>query len=186
MLVFWVVTSCEIRFGDISCVYLQPVWTCDRYQLFRIKILSPSSALKMETVCFSETLISTYTSTRCYYLEDQHRHFHRSKNLKSQTEGSVHTWLGSEKDNRQSFSNYPQEITIRGQSCTQNLKAALGKYGYSTLMSIFPLLLRKCYTDSLSFKKFPDKGRVAFHTKTDALKLTRTRDATSVRCITLR
>jgi hypothetical protein len=41
-----------------------------------------SSALKMEAVCSSETLVSTYKSTRRYYPEDQHRHLHRSENLK--------------------------------------------------------------------------------------------------------
>jgi hypothetical protein len=40
----------------------------------RTRILSPSSrlknsALKMETVCFSETLVSTYESTRRYNAE---------------------------------------------------------------------------------------------------------------------
>jgi hypothetical protein len=34
-------------------------------------------ALKMETVCFSETLVSTYKSTRRYNPEEQHRHLHR-------------------------------------------------------------------------------------------------------------
>jgi hypothetical protein len=31
-------------------------------------------ALKMEAVCFSETLVSTYKSTRRYNPEEQHRH----------------------------------------------------------------------------------------------------------------
>jgi hypothetical protein len=37
----------------------------------------------METVCFSETLVSTYKFTPCYNPQDQHRHFHRRENLKS-------------------------------------------------------------------------------------------------------
>jgi hypothetical protein len=37
----------------------------------------------METVCFSETLVSTYKSTRRYNPEDQHRHLRRRENLKS-------------------------------------------------------------------------------------------------------
>jgi hypothetical protein len=43
----------------------------------------PSSALKMETVCSSETLVSTFKSTRRNNPEDQHHHLHRSENLKS-------------------------------------------------------------------------------------------------------
>jgi hypothetical protein len=35
--------------------------------------LNPS-ALKMETACFSETLVSTYKSTQRYNPEEQHRH----------------------------------------------------------------------------------------------------------------
>jgi hypothetical protein len=34
----------------------------------------------METVCFSETLVSTYESTR-HHSPEQHRHFHRRENL---------------------------------------------------------------------------------------------------------
>jgi hypothetical protein len=39
----------------------------------RRNILSLYSAMKMEAVCSSETLISTYKSTRLYGPEDQHR-----------------------------------------------------------------------------------------------------------------
>jgi hypothetical protein len=42
-------------------------------------------ALKMEAVCSSETLLSTYKSTRRYNPKDQHRHLHRRENLKSNT-----------------------------------------------------------------------------------------------------
>jgi hypothetical protein len=35
----------------------------------KIKLL----ALKMEIICSSETLVSTYKYTPCYYLEDQHQ-----------------------------------------------------------------------------------------------------------------
>jgi hypothetical protein len=41
----------------------------------------PSSALKMEAVCSSETMISTYKSTRRHNPEEQHRHLHRRENL---------------------------------------------------------------------------------------------------------
>jgi hypothetical protein len=39
--------------------------------------------LKIEAVCLSETLASTYKSTRRHSPEDQHRHLHRRENLKS-------------------------------------------------------------------------------------------------------
>jgi hypothetical protein len=47
MLVFWVVTLCGL--------------------------VGRASALKMETVCFSETLVSTYKSTWHYNPEDKHQ-----------------------------------------------------------------------------------------------------------------
>jgi hypothetical protein len=37
--------------------------------------------LKMETVCFSKTLVSAYMSTRLYNPEDQHRHKVKSIHL---------------------------------------------------------------------------------------------------------
>jgi hypothetical protein len=54
MLVFWVVTPCGLvrryqRFGETYCLQL----------------------LYMETVCFSETLVSAYKSTWSYNPEDQ-------------------------------------------------------------------------------------------------------------------
>jgi hypothetical protein len=48
-----------------------------------------TSTLKMEAVCFSEQLISTYKSTKRYYLEEQHRH-HCPKNFKSEKEAPPH------------------------------------------------------------------------------------------------
>jgi hypothetical protein len=53
LLVFWVVSRVGKRFGGICCLRL--------------------AALKMEAVCTSETLISSYKSTRRYNPEDQHR-----------------------------------------------------------------------------------------------------------------
>jgi hypothetical protein len=47
---------------------------------FRRNILPTSSGLK-EVVCSSETLISTYKSTRRYNPEDQHRHLHRREDI---------------------------------------------------------------------------------------------------------
>jgi hypothetical protein len=66
MLVFWVLMHCR-RVGT--------------YQ----RVGSPSSGLKtaLETVCFSETLVSTYKSTWRYYPEDQHQYIDGRENLKS-------------------------------------------------------------------------------------------------------
>jgi hypothetical protein len=49
-----------------------------------------TSVLKMETVCSSETLVSTYKFIRCYISEDQHRHLHRRRNLRSHR---TNVWL---------------------------------------------------------------------------------------------
>jgi secreted PhoX family phosphatase len=38
----------------------------------------------METVCFSETLVSTYESTR-HHNPEEHQHLHRRENLKTQS-----------------------------------------------------------------------------------------------------
>jgi hypothetical protein len=38
-----------------------------------VVVLTPSSALKMQTVCFSETLVSTYDSTQRFDPDEQHR-----------------------------------------------------------------------------------------------------------------
>jgi hypothetical protein len=40
------------------------VWTRSWIPVFQRNILSPSSELKSEMVCFSETLVSTYESTQ--------------------------------------------------------------------------------------------------------------------------
>lgn len=40
--------------------------------------------LRIETVCFSESLVSTNKYTRCYNPEEQHQHFYCSENRKSQ------------------------------------------------------------------------------------------------------
>jgi hypothetical protein len=42
--------------------------------------------LRMGTVCFSKTLVSTYKSSQRYSPEEQHRQLHRRENLKSQEE----------------------------------------------------------------------------------------------------
>jgi hypothetical protein len=47
-----------------------------------VKFILKDDTLKMETICFSETLVFTYKSTRRYYPEDQHRRLHRRENLK--------------------------------------------------------------------------------------------------------
>jgi hypothetical protein len=39
--------------------------------------------LNMEAVCSSETLVSTYQSTRRHNQKEQHGHLHRRENIKS-------------------------------------------------------------------------------------------------------
>jgi hypothetical protein len=54
-----------------------------------------TSGLKMETVCFSKTLVSTYESTQHHNQEEQHRHLHHHENLKSSTSvGTEHKMKG--------------------------------------------------------------------------------------------
>jgi hypothetical protein len=43
------------------------------------------STLKIDTVCFPETLVSAYKFTRSCSLEDQHGNFHRRENFRSHT-----------------------------------------------------------------------------------------------------
>jgi hypothetical protein len=64
---------------DVGLLGCNAVWTCR------------TSALKMEIVCLSETLVPTYKFTRSYNLEDQHQHFHYRENLKPKT-GEVLKW----------------------------------------------------------------------------------------------
>jgi hypothetical protein len=80
---FWVWAPCGLagrsqRFGeDVRIPFLPPY----------IIPLIPSmvtSALKMETVCFSEKLASTRQSTRRPNPEEHHQYRHRCENLKSQ------------------------------------------------------------------------------------------------------
>jgi hypothetical protein len=52
--------------------------------MFRRSVLLPSLGLKKEVVSSSETSAPSNKSTRRYFSQDQHRHFHRSKKLKSQ------------------------------------------------------------------------------------------------------
>jgi hypothetical protein len=66
--------------GLLGC---DAVWTCRYIPTFWRNILPLSSALIMKTVCFTETSVSTYKSTRRHNPEDQHRHFHCRENLKS-------------------------------------------------------------------------------------------------------
>jgi hypothetical protein len=65
---FWVVTPCRL---------------VGRYQYVGETYFFASTALKMETVCFSEILVSAYESTQRFNPE-QHRHPYRCENLKSQ------------------------------------------------------------------------------------------------------
>jgi hypothetical protein len=61
----------------------KPKWNCRQVPTFRRNVLPPSSALKIEAICSSETLVSTYKSIWHFYPEDQHRHLHRRESLKS-------------------------------------------------------------------------------------------------------
>jgi hypothetical protein len=56
------------------CYAASYISTTRNKHLFQRNKLSPTSALKMEAVCFFETLISTCKSIRRYYPEDQLRH----------------------------------------------------------------------------------------------------------------
>jgi hypothetical protein len=49
-----------------------------------------TSALKVEIVCISETLASTYESTQLQNPEEQYHHPHRRENLKSDTGITLH------------------------------------------------------------------------------------------------
>jgi hypothetical protein len=44
---------------------------------------TPTSALKMEVVCFSETLVSSYESTQSHNLDDEDWHIHCCENYES-------------------------------------------------------------------------------------------------------
>jgi hypothetical protein len=63
MILFCVVMSCRLvrRFRDVSEKHT---------------VSTGLNALKMETVCFSVMVVSTYESTRCHNPE-LHRHFYR-------------------------------------------------------------------------------------------------------------
>jgi hypothetical protein len=66
--------------------------------LERIKSRKKSwnSALKMGTLCFAETFVSTYESTRRHNPEEQNCDLHRLKNLKCHTERrTVISWCAS-------------------------------------------------------------------------------------------
>jgi hypothetical protein len=51
---------------------------------FRRDIITLSFILKMKTVCFSETLVHSYQTTRCHNPEDENINHHR-ENLKHVT-----------------------------------------------------------------------------------------------------
>jgi hypothetical protein len=64
---------------------LQNVGICLKVaKTFRRTLMSLPSTLKMETVCFSTTLVSTYKSIRHYNPEDQHRFLPQTQK---------HTWF---------------------------------------------------------------------------------------------
>jgi hypothetical protein len=85
MLVFWVITPYGLagryqRFGATEQQVCE-IWGSHGGEDLDVVILGcdavfPSSGLKMDTVCSSETLVSTYDSTRCYSPEDRRRRLH--------------------------------------------------------------------------------------------------------------
>jgi hypothetical protein len=80
MLVMWWMYCHYIAVSLLSCsTVLIRMWI----PAFRTYILLPTSGPKMEAVCSSETLVSTYKSTRYYNPEDQQRHTHCRENRKS-------------------------------------------------------------------------------------------------------
>jgi hypothetical protein len=58
------------------------VWTCRWVPTFRRNTMPQSSALKMEAVCSSETLVPTYKSTRRHNPENHNQQLHRRENLR--------------------------------------------------------------------------------------------------------
>jgi hypothetical protein len=94
VLYFWVVTPCRFigryqRFGETYCLHLLGSRHIYIYSQRKNKLDGnvtrnsiATSALKMETVFFSETLESTYECIRRQNLEEHH-HPHRRENLKS-------------------------------------------------------------------------------------------------------
>jgi hypothetical protein len=68
---------------DVCLLGSKAVRTCREVPTFRRNILPPYSALKMEAVCSSKTLVCIYKSSRLYNPKHQHRHLHHRENLKS-------------------------------------------------------------------------------------------------------
>jgi hypothetical protein len=109
---FWVVTPYRLARidprGPIPLYFIPPPST--PYKMPPLPS-SATLALKMETVCLSETLVST----RRHNPEQQHRH-HRHENVKSQVMSSV----GSERpclklmlrNGKNSVSHQPAVITV--------------------------------------------------------------------------
>jgi hypothetical protein len=81
-------SSPEIQNGDtilnvdVDLVDCNAIQTCRQVPEFRKNIL-PVSALKMEAVCSSRTLVCTCKFTRRYNPEDRYRHIRRCEHLKS-------------------------------------------------------------------------------------------------------
>jgi hypothetical protein len=67
--------------------------------------LQGTSSLKMEAVCYSETLVPTYKPTRHYYPEDQHRR----ENLKLQTLNSSYSFYFTAQIHKNSLGSFGDE-----------------------------------------------------------------------------
>jgi hypothetical protein len=75
---------------------VMPCGLVDKYQYFEGKLLPPSQLrMKIEVICSSKTLISTYKYIWCYKL-DHHRHLYCCENLKSH-QWSMLKYCGSQK-----------------------------------------------------------------------------------------
>jgi hypothetical protein len=73
----------------------QPFVGCPRLIIQHTRGLPLSSAVKMEAVCSSETLVSPYKSTWLYSSEDQHGHRHCHENFKSLFTARLTSFLSS-------------------------------------------------------------------------------------------
>jgi hypothetical protein len=77
-----------------------------------------SSALKMEAVCFSETLVSTYKSTQSYYSEDQYLYRMRTSNLR------ILNWKWHARKRSPPNLRHCPDICLEGLKITTNLNEA--------------------------------------------------------------
>jgi hypothetical protein len=87
---------------DVVVLGCNAVWACRKIKTFLRNILLSSLTLKMEALCSSETLVSTYKSTRSYNPEQQHR---QVITLKSGLVCKIQLYLYGEKTRHFNFFN---------------------------------------------------------------------------------